>query len=492
LSALISGVLFPLLFPKFNLYFLAPVFLIPLLHFSNKADTGKKSFVTSWISGSVCYLLLLYWVYNVLYLNGAGYLGSVTGYIALSAYLGLYWGAFGLISHYAFRFNMRYKLIFLPAVWTLLEYLKTYFLTGFPWLLSGYALWKIKPLIQLAEYTGVYGLSFLVIFANTAVYLSIKRKHFKPLLPAAVVLIAVFLLGNSRIKAFNDGGEKITVSILQGSISQYKKWNAAYEKEILRTYKELHQKTVAQNKPELIVWPETALPAPLTGNPKINNYMTELAAGAGVYELVGSVEKVRGKYYNSAYIVSPEGEISSPYRKNHTTPFGEYIPFRKALSLFVGVVNDVGDFESGRRIKALKAGNFKVATAICYESIFPGLIRKFFDNGSDILVNITNDGWFLQTAGPYQHFIHSVIRAVENRTYVVRAANTGISAFISPVGEITAKTKLMETAALKSAAGKNSLTFYSKFGDVFIAVLVFILGIIIWKERKCLTKLKEN
>jgi apolipoprotein N-acyltransferase len=238
--------------------------------------------------------------------------------------------------------------------------------------------------------------------------------------------------------------EKTDITILQGNISQYRKWDDAYEKEILDTYKRLYKKAAAE-EPDIIIWPETSLPAALNTNPQMKSYIKKLSeTGTGsAYNLIGAVENSRGRYYNSAYLVKPTGDILTPYRKLHLVPFGEFIPFRKFLSPFISVVNETGDFSSGDSYRLLKAGKVKIATGICFEDVFPRLTGKFISKGANVYVNITNDGWYLKSAGAYQHFAHSVFRAVENRIYVIRAANTGISAIISPYGRIEKKTELL-------------------------------------------------
>lgn len=482
--ALISGISYALIFPKFNLYFLFPVVFVPIIIFAQRSDNTKKIFVFSWLAGIISNLILLYWLYPTLLMNGVGHFPAALGIFLLSLYLGLYWGIFGISVSALVKLNLRFKYLLIPGIWVLLEYAKSYLFTGFPWLLSGYSLWKIPQFLQIASFTGIYGLSYLVVFINTLIAISINTKKVKPVISAIIVTAMVFIYGTITIKRCNTE-ENFKISIMQGNISQYKKFNDAFKQEILDAYSKLHRDALMYT-PEFIVWPETSLPDALTSDMEVNLYMQALVKDAGVSELVGSVEKTRGKYYNSAYMITSEGHISEPYRKIHLTPFGEYFPLRRLLSLFTGVVDELGDFDAGHKYVLLEVRDYRIATGICFESIFPDIIRKFFKKGANIFVNITNDGWFLNTAGAYQHFIHSVIRAVENRTYVIRSANTGISAIIHPTGKVIKKTELLETSVLNGTVGKSDKkTFYTKYGDVFVGIcFLFIIFNLLYRNFK--------
>ncbi len=477
----ISAILYPLVFPKFNLYFMFPFIFTALIIFSSKCSDKKNVFLYSWGAGILSNIIMLYWLHPTMLMNEVGYLSAYIGLFLFSAYLGLYWGVFGLAIFYITKLKLRYRLFLIPATWIFLEYIKTYLFTGFPWLLAGYSLWKIPELLQIASVTGIYGLSFFVVLINTITAESLTSKKVKPIFIALLLIVILYIYGSIAINRL-DINPGYKVSILQGNISQYKKYKSRYNEEILNVYSQLNKKT-AENKPYLTVWPETSTPKAISTNIDMENFIKRLAENSGAYHIVGSVEQGRGYYYNSAYTVSPTGEISKPYRKIHILPFGEYFPFRSIISLFADIINELGDFDAGSEYKILEAGDFNAGTGICFESILPGLVRNFFKNGANIFVNITNDAWFLKTAGPYQHFIHSVVRAVENRTYVIRSANTGISAIISPAGRIMKKTELLETTVLNGMAGINEEnTLYTAYGDIFtfacflITIVMILIG----------------
>ncbi|MFC2091881.1 apolipoprotein N-acyltransferase [Elusimicrobiota bacterium] len=487
----ISSLLYPLIFPKFNLHFLFPVAFTPLLLFSLNCRQKNKLFFYTWISGTIANMTLLYWLYVTMRLNEVNVLASALGLVLFSAYLGLYWAAFSIIVNIAGNIRTFSLIFFIPCAWVLLEYIRTYLFTGIPWLLAGYSLWNYPELIQIASYTGVYGLSFIVILANTCIALLILRKK-KIIITTGILSFLILLAYGTFSISMQLQDPTIKISILQGNISQYKKFNSAYTNEILQIYTDLHQMT-DEYDPALIVWPETSLPGMLTSDSRISDYITNLSVQSGSYELVGSIERTRSKYYNSSYMVSPDAIIDGPYRKIHILPFGEYFPMRSFLSLFTDVVGGLGDYNRGSEYFVFKTESFNAAVGICFESVFPQQIRKFFDNGADLFVNITNDGWFVDTAGAYQHFIHSIIRAVENRTYVIRSANTGISAVIAPTGHIISNTKLLEAGILNAkVATVTKKTFYSKYGDIFIILCLFFAAYITRKELICLKKEKTK
>ncbi len=293
-------------------------------------------------------------------------------------------------------------------------------------------------------------------------------------------------LGGHIFSPDTEEGEPLKVSLLQGNISQYMKWDPEYENQILNTYSRLFSVAEKEN-PDLIVWPETSLPGALTSSRGLMEYMKKLSGKSGAWQIVGSYERRREKFFNNAYILNPEGEIKDFYRKVRLTPFGEFVPLRALFAPLVTVLGQFGDFSPGKEIAPLKAGEAALAPAICYESIFPSIVRRGIKKGGKAFVNITNDGWFLDTAGPPQHFIHSLIRSAENRVWTVRAANTGISAIIDPRGSIVDKSSLMEEKVVSGRIYlREQKTFYTKYGGLFTAAAVVVMLFKTVKEEKCL------
>jgi len=278
------------------------------------------------------------------------------------------------------------------------------------------------------------------------------------------------------------GSSQVKISVIQGNIPQYLKWEPRARDFIMRKYLALTD-SVLNGQPDLIIWPEAALPVILEEEPDYYQKVLDFAGQKDRSLLFGAVSSREGNYYNSALLVSSKGRLLEQYDKLHLVPFGEYIPLRKTLR-FLETVVPIGDFTAGSQYTLFNLAQLKFAVLICFEDLFPELSRHFTKSGADFLVNITNDAWFGQTSSPYQHLSASVFRAVEMRRYLIRCANTGISGFIAPTGKIislvgreNAKATFVpgyKTQALSIA--KVELSFYARYGDWFIlANLIYLI-----------------
>ncbi|HAX62392.1 MAG TPA: apolipoprotein N-acyltransferase [Elusimicrobia bacterium] len=339
------------------------------------------------------------------------------------------------------------------------------------------------PIIQISEFTGVYGVSFLIILVNLTIVKIIKKRTFKGAATGFLLILICLIFGFYKLTTYHLPLTTYSISILQGNIDQYKKWDEKYEREIIDTYTELagRPSSVAS---DLIVWPESAIPGYLKIEKKYYDWISQLAQKTKTQHLVSSTDYKNEKLYNSAFLVSSDGKITDEYSKNHLVPFGEYMPLRNFLSRFIKVVNEIGEFFPGEKYNVINSSAGKLGVNICFEAIFPNEIRKSVKNGAEIIVNLTNDAWYLKTSAPYQHFTMNVFRTVENRRFVVRAANTGVSGFIDPAGRIQSKTEIFTTTVLTDKIQHlQELTFYTKFGDVF-AYLCLIISIILLTFRK--------
>jgi apolipoprotein N-acyltransferase len=264
---------------------------------------------------------------------------------------------------------------------------------------------------------------------------------------------------------------KIKVAIIQGNIDQAKKWDPAFQRTSTEKYIRLSLST-KKYQPDLVVWPETATPFYFLHNAELSKMVKKGIHDTGTDFLIGSpsfnLRDNRVEYYNSAYLIGPEGNVYGRYDKAHLVPFGEYVPFKKWLPFIDKMVEGVGDFMPGIKGKTIKWGDYRLGVQICYEIIFPHLSRAMIINHASLLVNITNDAWYGRSSAPNQHFSMAVFRAVENRRSIIRSANTGISGFIDPSGKIIAATPLFEEAAItRSVPIFEEMTVYSRFGDLF-------------------------
>lgn len=413
-----------------------------------------------------------------------------------------------LLLHVHLRSFMRGRIkgmslpFFAAALWVSLEYLRTYLLSGFPWALIGYSQWKFLSLIQAAEYTGVYGISFIIVFVNIVAAQSLAAaiqsadipmgyswiQKFIPVLlqrsralTSTIVIMAALILWGSALFNNNEcvSPPYVTVGVLQGNIDQYKKWDGAYQNEILRSYYSLANES-AKQQPDLIVWPETALPGYLPYDARLYGWVGDVARQTNVYHLIGAPFYDGGTGYNNAsFLFGPQGEILGWHKKTHLVPFGEFVPFRRFLEPYFGILNSLGDFSRGKEPSVLSVKSVLWGPAICSENFFGSLVRRFVKLGAQILVSQTNDAWFFKTSAPMQHFIMNVFRAVENRRPVVVCGNTGVSGIIEHSGRVSQIIPPFTAACLVSrVAPQKHITFYTQWGDVF-AIMCSILSLFI-------------
>jgi apolipoprotein N-acyltransferase len=272
----------------------------------------------------------------------------------------------------------------------------------------------------------------------------------------------------------------IAVRLVQTNISIDYPWRDPAEDDLLVELERLS--TSAGAKPELVVWPETPAPFYLSENLHFGRRMRELARGLGAYLVIGHIDHIGENPSNSAAMIGPTGDTVSRYDKMHLVPFGEYVPFKSLLFWADSLTRQVGDFTPGTQYTVSQTGGHRLSTVICYESIFPDLVRQFVDRGAELLVVITNDGWFGESSAPFQHLRMGVVRAVENRRYMVRTANTGVSAIIDPYGRIVARTPIGQRMILDGTAHfRSSKTFYTQYGDVFAwANALFAAGALVF------------
>ena len=500
LPAIISGLLMTAAFPKIGLSTLAWVALVPLC-IALRERSPKEAFRIGMVAGLAHYLTLLYWV--VFTMRTYGYLPwwqCASLLVLLAAYLALYTGLFALA---VVRLCQKpFHLVLLaPVLWVALEYIRSFLLTGFTWGTVGYSQFNRLHIIQISDIFGVYGISFLVVLFNAAVYvllLFLAQKQWRDnpvdkrqailavVLPLTLISLAL-VYGKMRIRALDSAmAEALSprVAVIQGNIDQARKWDPAFQIGTTKKYVDLTLSAVP-HQPDLVVWPETATPFYFEASPKLTRLVTDAVRQSGIGLLVGSpsVQGTAGShaYYNSAFMVAPDGRATGRYDKVHLVPFGEYVPLKRVLSFVGKMVAQVGDFSSGEKGRTLAWGENgpPIGVQICFEIIFPGLSRSLVKNGAGILVNLTNDAWFGKSSAAYQHFSMAVFRAVENRRSLVRCANTGISGFVDPVGRIMARTALFEDAVVvKAVPILTGKTVYTRIGDVLPMVCLIVLGVL--------------
>jgi len=373
LLSLVSSILLIFSFPNFNLGYLAFIGFAPLfLTIENKSP--KKAFLISYIAGFVFYAGVLYWLYNV----------TVIGLIVLCLYLALYFGIFGIL--FSLTAN-RYTLYAIPLIWVFLEYIQAHLFTGFGWALLGYSQYRNLPLIQIADFSGVYGASFAVMMVNVAVY-RVFKKSFKETAVACAVLTIIGGYGVIRENK-EVHGKDIKVSVIQGNIPQELKWDPEARGMIIEKYIAL-TKMSALDSPDLIIWPETSFPGFFEIDKDITERVSGLAKEIDIPILAGVNTIKDEKYFNSAVLISDQGRVIDQYDKIHLVPFGEYVPFSKNFPILHNLVlGELGEFTAGKKFRIFKTQRHQdtrtqvsFGTLICFEDIFPEMSRRFVKNGA--------------------------------------------------------------------------------------------------------------
>jgi len=399
-------------------------------------------------------------------------------------------------------------MLFAPILWVALEYLRSFLLTGFPWANLGHSQYLNLPIIQMADITGVYGLSFVILLVN-ATLVGVLHQWSKRVFPFKEVIVTVIILLGFLVYGYLKMGvidrqmtqnPPLKIGLVQGNIDQSLKWDKSFQIETLKIYERLSS-GVAEGKPDLIIWPETATPFFFQEEKEFQPFILNIPRKTNAFLLFGTpsykIEKGRVNHYNSAYLVSPTGDLVGKYDKIHLVPFGEYVPLSNLL-FFIGSLGEgIGDFKSGKEIFNFSLPQGKFGVLICFEIIFPDLCRRFVKNGAVFLVTLTNDAWFGKTAAPYQHFTMATFRAVENRVFVARAANTGISGFIDSKGKILKQGGIFTEEAMTGMIRlSREKTFYTLYGDVFawicsaFSLLLLISAFLQKRNRKKSNRLK--
>ena len=457
--------------------------LVPLI-LAVERKSGYQSFLLAWLCGFLFYTSLIYWIVVVTTTYGRlPYPVGVVLMLLLSGFLALYFALpFALTRFVEERTSLSLPLL-LPIFWVALEYLRSFLFSGFPWENLGYSQYRLLPLMQLADISGVYGISFLIVWVNAATYLILRGIALKRLPWKAVALTLLMLLsalGYGRVRlqeasTLSAGSSPITVGLIQGNIPQDVKWDKQFRDEAMNRHRELTSQALHAGA-ELVIWPESATPFYFQNEPGYQEALFNLIRGSGSYLLIGSpsleVEQKRYVSFNSAFLLTPDATVAGRYDKMHLVPYGEYIPLKNLFFFLDKMVEGIGDFRPGEKISLMPLPGAPFGVLICYEIIFPDLARRFVKQGAGFLVNITNDAWFGNTGAPHQHFSMAVVRAIENKRWIARAANTGISGIISPTGEIRAASSVFTEASLTGVIRPlQTKTFYTRYGDIFALLL---------------------
>jgi apolipoprotein N-acyltransferase len=474
--SVVSGLLLTSAFPRTAMPVAAWVALVPLLVAVRGKSAGAALRLGYWCGLSYS-ATSFYWIYHVIarYSGLAGPL-AVGVLLLLCAYLACYPACFAVLATVCERRSVTY-VWGLPAVWVALEWLRAYMITGFPWNNLGYSQTPWLSFIQVADITGVYGLSWLLVLANTCLArFWIERRLHWHFLVLAVLVGAVGVYGVTRldqVAALERRASSIPVALIQGNIDQSRKWDPALQEEIVHRYLGLSREALANNpRPAALVWPETAAPFFLGLEDRFTPQLEEFTRSNGVALLVGApgVGQTQGRphYYNRLFLLDAEGKILGSYSKQHLVPFGEYVPLSRLLFFVQRLVQAAGDFSPGTDARPLALGDQRYGGLICYEAVFPALARETVRLGANVLVNVTNDAWYGITSAPYQHFEMARWRAIENRVPLIRCANTGISTVFAATGRSGVTIPLNQTGYhIYEVLPLRMATTYNRYGDWF-------------------------
>ena len=491
--------LFYLSYPKVSLSFAAWLILAPFIWGVCHVRGFWGAVGYGWLTGLLSNALLLSWIYTTC-LQGGGLSQSMSlaAWLGLSGLLALQFAVFGGACYFLKKTGFFFPIL-AACGWVALEWLHqmiAFYGLGFPWIMLGYTQWNVPQTLYVAAYAGVYGLSFVLAFVGSSVGWCFGQKSLGKglgqLFIATLAFACVYGWGahmQGKFAHFLDNPRSlltVQAALMQPNIDQYKKWTTEFEEEIARTLDTMGHSLAGENT-YLMVWPESAVPGSLLEE-KYYNLFTDIGQKSGAYQIVGSnIFTSKDEQYVGAYLLTPSGDGVSAYRKEKLVPFGEFVPFQSLLGFIlkdVEVMGALGEFLPGPYDQPLlEAGGIKLGTTICYESIFPLLWRAQNKKGAQLFVNITNDAWFFDTAAPHQHLAANVLRAVENGRPVLRAANTGFSAYIDAFGNIRKKSNLFSqdiiTAQVPLSVTERN-TFYTQWGDWFAwvcAILFFTIGI---------------
>jgi apolipoprotein N-acyltransferase len=494
-----------LIFPLPNLYMLGWIAIAPLLVALLRARAPEtlqlkagirllpakpaQAFLLVYVCGILWYGGTCYWIYPTMRQYGGLNAPAAFGILILFClYLAIYHGVFGLLISFLVgnsRFSRR-ALLLSPVIWVAVELARTR-ISGFPWDLLGITQVDNIPMNRLATVTGVYGLSFEIMVVNAAMAAAflVSREKRKTLLLAGIAAALALQAGRfvpappsatqpDRVAAL----VQANVPILEGA-----DWTKTYFDSTLRDLTRQSLSSNASRPPDLIVWPEN--PAPFyASDPVFREAISNLAQQAHAWVLAGSIgiqnatAGTPSEIYNSGALVGPQGNWTSRYDKIHLVPFGEYVPFKRLFAFAGGLTKEVGDFSAGASRAPLQADGAKLGVFICYESIFPDEVRQFAAQGAQVLVNISNDGWYGDSGAYAQHLKQARMRAVENDRWLLRDTNTGVTAFIDPLGRITATIPRKTRAVLAANyAVLDETTFYTRHGDWFAWLCAIISGV---------------
>ncbi len=494
--AVASGVLFALAFPDYSIAWLAFFALIPLLVALQRVRGVGEAFLLGWLSQTVAWLIMVPWVVRVMsHYGGLPYLTGVLIFVAMAAFLGLYGGVFAAVVRLIGPGGRFGTWLLVPLVWAAVEFARTYVLTGFPWNLIAAAIVDYAPLIQISRAAGPYFLGCLILLPAVLIswLLTNRAQPIVQVMATAAVLTVVFVWWATGYVAerwrttLDAGDETYTAALLQPNISQEMRWN---ESNVVTIFQRMMEMTneAADRGAGVVIWPESTVPLSYATTNFYRDAIESFSRARNVDVILGSVAEDPAqpdRMWNSAFLVSG-GRTIGHYDKIRLVPFGEYVPLRKMLFFARKLVHAVGEFEFGVNDFPLR-GKTSYGAAICYEVVFPQITRSQVRHGAAVLVTITNDAWYDGTSAPRQHLNQARLRAVEDDRDLLRAATTGISAFVDRTGRVVQELPMGREGTIYARfSTRHIVTPYVRFGDWFawLAAAVAVAAAVVRRRHE--------
>ncbi len=478
--SILSGILLALSFQNFNLFFLAWIAFIPLIYCIYKSSLIYSG-LCGVVSGIAYSAIAFNWMYVFMLVNTKSVKAALIVAILFWLYQTIYFVLWSLIINIVKSYKKIIIAIFAAGLWIVFEYIKNYFLSGFPINLLGYSQGSFTQIIQIADVSGVYGISFIIIVINFLLFYCLYNKNKKFLVVAVSIFFAMLIYGFVRINQISkiNNKDEIKIGVVQPNIAQEKKWRKSLKDEIINTIYTTAQFFKDKNC-DVILYPETLLPRMLEQVEEIQTLVKSISEYSDL-SLIGGKTVENKNLYNAIFLISQDGSIVDKYKKKHLVLFGEYVPFENFLVKLLEKVNLTDNFSEEVELRVFKFDKYTLGINICSENYYPYLSRELVLKGATLLTTHSNDAWCDGLSYPYQHFVLNIFRAVENRKYVVVASNTGISGVIASTGKIIRQTKNQEQICLEETVYPNNyITIYDKIGDLFVYLcMVYIILILL-------------
>lgn len=484
LLPIISGLLTGISFYSPQLYFLNWFSLVPLL-LVIKTQTPGEAFRSGLLSGISFFVIIFYWLIYPQLIFDLPLLLAVGLVMLLCILLSFFWGIFTYLANYVIK-NYRSVILFLiPAIWTGLEYLRTIITSNLTFGTLGYSQAYFPILIQIADLTGVYGVTFFIILINVFMYeliLSFTSKsslNKLKIIMVSFVILFVIIYGLFNLKQpLNERIMTLKLGLVQPNIPQKIKWTEQYRTDIINRYINLTEELITTQNLDLIIWPETAVPFILNeANSTWQKYFFQKIQMFKTPLFTGILNKINNNIYNQAILINSNSQIIRSYNKLKLVPFGEYMPFRSQLPNWI---NDlIVDKTPGNQINNFNLKNTIWATPICSEILNSKLVNKLARR-NQFLINLSNEAWFKKSNAPLEIWQATILRAVENNIPIIKVSNTGITGVIGPHGKIKAKIQPFQSGNLiwnLKIKDKTGVTIYNKYGNYFVYMVIFFSSI---------------